>query len=325
MITGASVHERIVSTAAIDRTAIEILEGIAPVQIADSPEEQTMMGLLEGTIGLVCRGEGKITGRLIETCRTLRVVGRPGAGYDTVDIAAATARKIPVVYAPLSAFAVAEGALALLMTLVKRLPLCDQIVKTGQWQRRYELKTGDMAGHTIGIVGLGKIGAYLAKLVGPFEMTVLGYDPFVSRQRGHELGVEVVELHDLLQRSDYVSLHVPLTEQTRGLINRDRLAAMKKGAILINTSRGGIVESLDVLADALQSGQLGAVGLDVFPAEPPDASHQIFQDPRCVCAPHVVGVTAVSMDRIYRSMANDMVAVLSGQRPTYCVNPEVFD
>ena len=319
------VGQRIVSTAPIDRTAIEILERIAPVQIADSPDEQTLMSLLEGTIGLVCRGEGKVSNHIIAKCQTLRVIGRPGSGYDTVDIAAATARKIPVLYAPVSGFAVAEGAFALLMTLVKRIRLCDQIVRGDQWQRRYEMKTGDIFGHTLGIVGLGKIGSHLARLVRPFEMTVLAYDPFIDPERAQELGLEIVELHELLERSDFVSLHVPLSEQTRGLINRLTVAAMKKGAILINTARGAIVESLDVLADALESGQLAAVGLDVFPTEPPDVSHRIFQDLRCVLTPHVVGVTELSMERIYRSMANDMVAVLKGQPPMYCVNPEVFD
>lgn len=315
---------RIVSTAPIDTTAIEILEKIAPVQTASSPDEQTVMGLLEGTIGLVCRGEGKVTSRMIAACPTLRVIGRPGAGYDTVDIAAATTRRIPVVYAPVSGFAVAEGALALLLTLVKKIPLCDKIVKSGQWQKRYGFETGDLAEHTLGIVGLGRIGSRLAEMVQSFGMTVLGYDPFVDGGRARELNIEAVNLPDLLRRSDFVSLHLSLNDQTRGLFNRETIASMKKGAILINTARGGIIESLDVIADALESGQLAAVGLDVFPVEPPDISHRLFRDQRCVCAPHLMGVSELAMKRIYHSMATDMVAVLAGCRPNYCVNPEVL-
>jgi phosphoglycerate dehydrogenase-like enzyme len=148
---------------------------------------------------------------------------------------------------------------------------------------------------------------------------VLGYDPCMSDSE-----VEMVPLDELLARADFVSLHMPLNPQTRGLINRDRIARMKRGAILINTARGGVVESLDVLADALESGHLGAVGLDVFPAEPPDCSHRIFRHPDLVCAPHLLGVSKLAMDRIYRSMASDMVAVLEGRLPMFCVNSEVL-
>jgi phosphoglycerate dehydrogenase-like enzyme len=173
---------------------------------------------------------------------------------------------------------VAEGALALLLTLVKKIPFCDAVVKEGQWQKRYDFSTGDMAEHTLGIIGLGRIGAGLARLAQPFGMTILGYDPVVTREQAEGMGVTLVTFDELLQKSDYVSIHVPLDEQTTGLINRQRVAQMKQGAILINTARGGLVENLDVLSEALESGQLSAVGMDVFPTEPPDSSHRLFRD-----------------------------------------------
>ena len=318
--------ERIVSTAPIDQIAIDILEQVAPVEISASPDESTMLTLLEGTIGLVARGtEGSITRKIIENCPGLRVIARPGVGYDTVDVAFATQRRIPVVYAPIGGFAVAEAALALLMAIVKKIQLADTILKQGQWQRRYQLSTGDLTGHTLGIIGLGRIGGRLARLVQNFEMEVLGYDPFLTEKDARGLGVEMVPLDDLLRRSDFISVHVPLGEQTRGMINRERIARMKPGAIFINTARGGVVESLDVLADALESGHLGAVGLDVFPTEPPDTTHRLFKHPHFTGAPHLLGVSRLAMERIYRSMATDMVAVLEGRRPRYCVNPEVCD
>ena len=318
--------ERIVSTAPIDQIAIDILEQVAPVEISASPDESTMLTLLEGTIGLVARGtEGSITRKIIENCPGLRVIARPGVGYDTVDVAFATQRRIPVVYAPIGGFAVAEAALALLMAIVKKIQLADNILKQGQWQRRYQLSTGDLTGHTLGIIGLGRIGGRLARLVQNFEMEVLGYDPFLTEKDAKGLGVEMVPLDDLLRRSDFISVHVPLGEQTRGMINRERIARMKSGAIFINTARGGVVESLDVLADALESGHLGAVGLDVFPTEPPDTTHRLFKHPHFTGAPHLLGVSRLAMERIYRSMATDMVAVLQGRRPRYCVNPEVCE
>ena len=318
--------ERIVSTAPIDQIAIDILEQVAPVEISASPDESTMLTLLEGTIGLVARGtEGSITRKIIENCPGLRVIARPGVGYDTVDVAFATQRRIPVVYAPIGGFAVAEAALALLMAIVKKIQLADTILKQGQWQRRYQLSTGDLTGHTLGIIGLGRIGGRLARLVQNFEMEVLGYDPFLTEKDARGSGVEMVPLDDLLRRSDFISVHVPLGEQTRGMINRERIARMKPGAIFINTARGGVVESLDVLADALESGHLGAVGLDVFPTEPPDTTHRLFKHPHFTGAPHLLGVSRLAMERIYRSMATDMVAVLEGRRPRYCVNPEVCE
>ena len=318
--------ERIVSTAPIDQIAIDILEQVAPVEISASPDESTMLTLLEGTIGLVARGtEGSITRKIIENCPGLRVIARPGVGYDTVDVAFATQRRILVVYAPIGGFAVAEAALALLMAIVKKIQLADTILKQGQWQRRYQLSTGDLTGHTLGIIGLGRIGGRLARLVQNFEMEVLGYDPFLTEKDARGSGVEMVPLDDLLRRSDFISVHVPLGEQTRGMINRKRIARMKPGAIFINTARGGVVESLDVLADALESGHLGAVGLDVFPTEPPDTTHRLFKHPHFTGAPHLLGVSRLAMERIYRSMATDMVAVLEGRRPRYCVNPEVCE
>lgn len=282
------------------------------------------MGLLDHTIGVVVRTESKASQELIDACPTLRVIGRPGAGYDTVDIAAANHRKIPVVFAPVGGFAVAEGALALIMTLVKRIPLCDRAVKHDHWSYRYESYTGDMTESTLGIVGLGRIGAHLAKLVQPFEMTVLGCDPILDRAAAAKLGVELVDLDELLARSNYVSLHVPLDDTTRGLINRETIERMKNGAILVNTSRGGVVESLDAVAEGLESGKLAFVGLDVFPSEPPNTAHRIFEHPHCVCAPHMLGVSKLAMDRICRTMAQGVIDVLNDRRPQYCVNPEVF-
>jgi len=316
---------RIVTTAPIDAVAIDILETVAPLETSPGSDEESMMKLLDGTIGIVCRGEGKVTERMIEACPELRVIGRSGVGYDSVDVAAATARKIPLVYAPVGGFAVAEGALALLLTLVKMIPRCDDAVKSGQWNKRYQFKPGDMTDHTLGIVGLGRIGAQLARLVQNFSMTVLAYDPIATPEQAEELGIQLVEFDELIEKSDFISLHVPLTDDTRGMINRNSIAAMKKGAILVNLARGGVIESLDVLADALEAGQLAGVGLDVFDSEPPDVSHRLFRDPRCICAPHLLGTSQLAMDRIFRTMATGMVEVLRGNRPEYCVNPEVFE
>ncbi len=317
--------DRIVSTAPIDQVAIDILQEVAPVEISPDPGEDTMLERLEGTTGIVCRGEGVVTARMIDGASGLRVIGRPGVGYDSVDVAAATARKIPVVVAPGAEFSVAEGALALILALEKKIPAADEAVKSGNWNWRYENKSGDMLEKTLGIVGLGRIGGYLARLVQNFSMTVLAYDPVVPEARAAELGVTLVSLEELLGASDFVSLHLPMSEETRGLIDREAIAMMKKGAILVNLARGGVIDGLDVLAEGLESGRLAGVGLDVFPEEPPDVSHRLFRDSRCLCAPHFMGTSVLAMDRIFRVMATGMVAVFKGEQPEYCVNPEVFE
>ena len=178
---------------------------------------------------------------------------------------------------------------------------------------------------TLGVVGLGRIGSQVARLIKPFDMRVLGCDPFIDPGSIADLGVELVDFDTLLAESDYITLHVPLEDGTRGLIDRAATARMKEGAFLLNLARGGVVESLDVLSEALESGQLGGVALDVFPTEPPDFTHRIFQDERCIFTAHNVGTSKVALERILESMCNSMVNVLDGKPPEYCVNPEVFD
>lgn len=319
------VKKRIVATAPIGQTAISILEQVAPLVTAPASDEASLIALASNTIAIVSRGlEGRVSRRVIDAYREVRVIGRPGAGYETVDVGAATERGIPVVFAPVGGFAVAEGAMALLLALVKQIPQCDAIVRQGKWQRRYDLMTGDLTQHTLGVIGLGRIGMHFARLARAFDMTIIGYDPLLKTASEVPDFIELVGLPELLARSHYISLHVPLTAETKGLINRDRIAQMRPGAVLVNTARGGVIESLDVLAEGLESGQLGAVGLDVFPTEPPDTSHRIFRDPRLICAPHLLGVSELAMERIYQSMATDMVAVLEGRTPKFCVNEEVF-
>ncbi|MDP7398231.1 MAG: hydroxyacid dehydrogenase [Lentisphaeria bacterium] len=316
--------KRVVCTASIDDEAVEILSQQLTCELLPDTSVETLMNALDDTVAIVCRGEGKVPAEIIDAATDLRVIGRPGAGYDSVDVEAATRRAIPVVLAPVGGFAVAEGAVAMLLTLIKNLPQADEWVKTGQWSQRYCTPCGDLTGHTLGIVGFGRIGQHLARLVQPFDLRTVAYDTQVPADAMAELGVEKVDLETLLAQSDYVSLHVPLLAETKGLITAARLAQMKRGAILINTSRGGVVESLDVIAAALSSGQLGGVGFDVFPDEPPDHKHPLFRHERCLCAPHYIGLSTLAWSRICCTMAAGMNAVLRGEKPEFCINPQVL-
>ena len=316
----------IVGTAPIDEIAADILRPFGEIVIATDHAEESLLPLLKDAIGLVVRGEGVADARVIEAAKDLRVIGRSGAGYNNVDIASATSRKIPVVYTPgLNARALAEAAITLMLTLCKKVFYWDRQLKSGNWQSRFQSKPGDLDGATLGIIGFGSIGQKLAELIRPFNMRVLAYDPYVSPERVEQLDAKLAGLNELLGESDFICIHAALTDETRGLINRERLAMVKPRAYLINLARGGLVESLDALYEAMMDGTLGGVGLDVFEPEPPEVTHPIFRLGNCVTAPHALGMTVRAMSRIFQSMATDMAKVLKGERPQFVVNPEVFE
>ena len=286
-------------------------------------EEATFLRLAADAVAIVCRGEARITGPVIDAASELRVIGRTGVGVDSIDVAAASARGIPVINTPgANARSVAEGALTFTLVLLKEVFHWDRQVRAGNWGARYELITRDLEDTVLGIVGFGNIGRTLASLALPLGLKVVASDPFVSAEDARAAGVTLMPLQQLLVQADVVSLHATLTPETEGLIDATTLALMKPDAALINLSRGGLIDGLDILHRALESGRLRAVALDTFEPEPPDLAHPIFRHERCICSPHVLGLTPGAMQRIYVSMAQDMAAVLAGRRPRYCVNPE---
>lgn len=316
----------ILASGPIDDAAIEILKPYGDVVIAPSPNEDSMLPLVRNAVGLVIRGGGSASGNMIRAAPRLKVIGRSGVGYETVDIRTATQHRIPVVYTPgVGARAVAEASVAYMLALVKDLTSWDSRVKQGNWQSRFTARPGDLFGATLGIVGFGSIGQCLSRLVESFEMKVIAYDPYVTPDRVAVRGVTLVPLKELLSRSDFIAIHAPLTSETAGLINRETLLHVKRGAYLINLARGGLIESLDVLLEALTDGRLAGVGLDVFEPEPPDTGHPLFSMPNCLTSPHVLGTTQGAMREIFISMSQDMAAVFEGRRPRYMVNPEVLD
>jgi phosphoglycerate dehydrogenase-like enzyme len=317
---------KIVCTAPIDQIAVDILRPFGEIVVAPDGRQGSLVPLLADAIALVVRGDGVANTEVLNAGRSLKVIGRSGAGYESVDVEIATTRRIPVVYVPAAGSrAVAEAAVAFMTALCKGVGYWDQQLKRGNWKSRDQSKPGDLDGAILGIVGLGHCGQILAQLMRPFNMVVLAYDPYASRDRAKDLGVDLVSLEELLRRSNFVSLHAPLTGETRGLINRQTLKAVRRGTYLINLARGGLIENLDVLLEALETGALAGVGLDVFDPEPPDFTHPLFRHPNCLASPHALAMTEGAMAKIFKSMAEDMAAVLCGGRPRFVVNPEVFD
>jgi D-3-phosphoglycerate dehydrogenase len=316
----------IVATGPIHPEAAAILAPCGNLVVANNGCEATLLPLMTRAAGLVVRGGGVATRAMIAAAPNLRVIGRSGAGYDSVDVRAASERKIPLVYVPgAGTRAVAEAGVALILALAKNLFYWDAAMKAGNWKSRFESSPKDVAGSVVGLVGLGNIGSALAEMLRPFHCRMLAYDPVLTPQKSEQYEVEPSTLKALFTASDFISLHAPLTPETRGMINRETLMQMKPGAFLINLARGGLIESMDVLFEFLTGGRLAGAALDVFDPEPPDHNHPIFQLRNVITSPHALGMTESTMRDVFKSMAEDMVAVLNRRRPRFVVNPEVLE
>lgn len=318
-------NRRIVATGPVPNLARELLSPFAAIEVAGSTDEKSLISLSQDAIGLIVRGVVPISRRLIEAGKNLQVIGRTGVGYDNVDIHAATEQGIPVVFAPgAGTRAVAEGTLLMLLALAKRLRELDQKTRAGEWSSRDEVVIGDLCGATLGIIGLGRIGSQVARLAHAFGMNIIACDPAVGQDVAASLGIKLVSFETLLSSADFISLHAALNNQTRELVNADRLRSVKRGAVLVNLARGGLVAGLDVLYEALESGRLSGLGLDVYPTEPPDTSHPIFRRADVLCTPHCVGLSSQAAHAIFSMVGEGMAEVLRGRIPTNVVNPQVF-
>jgi D-3-phosphoglycerate dehydrogenase / 2-oxoglutarate reductase len=268
-------------------------------------------------------GGETISAEIIAACPKLRAIARTGVGYDAVDVEAASRRKIPVTITPgANQDAVAEHVFALLLALAKDVTMHDRALHSGRWSRTPLPRP--IRGKAIGIVGLGRIGRAVATRAVAFGMKVLAFEPVGDREAfTSKHGIERVEFDELLERSDVVSLHLPLVEATRGLFDRSVFARMKPGALLINTSRGGLIAEPDLI-EALRSGQLAGAGLDVFDREPPPSDHPLWALTNVVLTPHMAGLDEQSMADMAEMAARCVVDLHQGRWPAECVvNPEL--
>lgn len=262
---------------------------------------------------------------LIARMPNLRLIVKHGAGVDNIPIPACTSRGIWVANTPggTNSTAVAEGAVTLMLAVLRRVRDMDAVVREGRWDERWKTRLGDLTGAKVGLIGFGRIARACARICGAgFGANVVAFDPLVSTEAMAEAGVEKVDFAGLLQ-SDVISIHVPLTEQTRSLIGADAFRQMKPGAVIVNTSRGGIIDEA-ALFDALAAGRIAGAGIDVFEAEPPPADHPLFTLPNIVLAPHVAGVTEGSMTGMALAVADVIDTALSGAVPETLLNPEVL-
>src|SRR6266511_3667062 len=259
-------------------------EGLAVFKNADGFEVDVKLGLKPDELKKICgdydgwviRSATKITAELIEAATNLKVIGRAGVGYENIDADAATKRGIVVMNTPGgNNVTTGEHTIALMMALARHIPQSVASLKSGKWDRNKFIGV-ELCNKTIGVIGLGNVGRIVAERAAGLKMKVIGYDPFIAAENIARMGVEPVTLKDIFTKSDLITVHVPLTPETQGLINRAAFAKMKSGVRIINCARGGIVDEQD-LADAIKKGKVAGAALDVYVDEPPKPNHPLLQ------------------------------------------------
>lgn len=308
---------RILISDGLSQAGVDLLKTVGDVTVDAKIAPDGLLAALPAYDALIVRSRTKVTTQVIAAGRNLKVIGRAGVGVDNIDVASALAAGITVVNSPLAAtLAVAELTLGLMLDLARRTPAADAVLKRGKWEKS-AFMGDELAGKTLGLVGFGRIGAEVARRAAAFAMTVVAHDPYLNDDQIRERGAEPVLLAELLNRSDYVSMHLPLTEGTRGLFDGARLAQMKKGARLLCLARGGVIDEA-ALAAALDSGHLSGAALDVFAVEPPGPG-SIAEHPRVVATPHIGAQTREGQDRAGLDIAEEVSAVLLGREPRFRV------
>ncbi|WP_142848797.1 phosphoglycerate dehydrogenase [Telmatospirillum sp. J64-1] len=288
----------------------------ADVRTGLRPEE--LKAIIADYDGLAIRSATKVSADILAAATKLKVVGRAGIGVDNIDLAAATQRGVVVMNTPFgNSITTAEHAIALMFSLARQIPQANALTHAGQWEKNRFLGT-ELTGKTLGVVGCGNIGAIVCDRALGLKMRVVAYDPFLSFERAADLGVEKVDLDELFARADFITLHTPLTDATRDLINAKSIAKMKKGVRIINCARGGLVVEADLKA-AIESGHVAGVALDVFKNEPP-VGNPLFGMEQVVCTPHLGASTSEAQENVALQIAEQMVDYLLTGAVTNALN-----
>jgi len=309
----------------IHERGVQVFDNRFEVRVASDPSVATVIREIKGVEGVVVR-TAPFTREIIEAADALKVIGRHGVGVDNIDVKAATEKGIVVVNTPnANATSVAEHTLMVIGALAKRAVVYDRATRNGNWEIRNSYKAMDLDGKTLGLVGIGRIGSMVAKrAAAAYNMKVIAYDPYVRPEAAGKMGVSLVaQMDDVFKLADVVSLHTPLTPETRGFVNESKLRLMKPTAFLVNLSRGEVINEKDLCA-ALKSGVIAAAALDVYDPEPPLKDNPLFGLDKVILSPHSAALTEECVIRMATGAAEGIVEVLSGNRPQFVVNPDVF-
>lgn len=310
---------RVLVTEEIAESGLEALRRAGhevDVQLGLSPDD--LLTQIKGAAALIIRSATKVTPEVLAAADALQVVGRAGIGLDNVDVKASTARGVMVVNAPQSnIISAAEHAIALLLAQARNVAQASEALKAGRWERS-KWEGVELYGKTLGIVGLGRIGALVAQRMHGFGMRLVAYDPYISEERAKQMGCNLMSLDQLMAEADFVTIHLPKTNETAGLIGKEILANSKPGIRIVNAARGGIVDE-EALAEAIRNGQVQGAGLDVFSTEPATES-PLFELPSVVVTPHLGASTAEAQDKAGVTIAEQVELALAGDFVPFAVN-----
>jgi D-3-phosphoglycerate dehydrogenase len=300
------------------QSTVEALGDQVEVRWVDGPDREKLLAAVVDADALLVRSATTVDAEVLAAAPKLKIVARAGVGLDNVDVDAATARGVLVVNAPTSNIhSAAEHALALLLSTARQIPAADATLRERTWKRSAFSGT-EIFGKTVGVVGLGRIGQLVAQRLAAFGAHITAYDPYVSHARAAQLGIELLTLDELLARADFISVHLPKTKETAGLIGKEALAKIKPGAIIVNAARGGLIDEA-ALAEAITSGHVRGAGLDVFSTEPCTDS-PLFELPQVVVTPHLGASTAEAQDRAGTDVAASVKLALAGEFVPDAVN-----
>ncbi len=310
---------RVLVSDSVSEEGLAILRQAAEVDYLPNLPRETLLSVIGDYDALMVRSQTRVDAAVIEAGTRLKVIGRAGVGVDNIDVESATQRGIVVVNSPEgNTIAAAELAMAHLLALARRIPQADCSVRAGEWKRNQFVGV-ELWRKTLGVIGMGKIGREVARRARAFGMRIVAYDPFVPDAHLQQLGAEPAPLETLLRESDFITLHAPLTPETRHLLNRQTLAQTKRGVRIVNCARGELIDP-DALAEFVESGHVAGAALDVFPTEPPPPDLKLLHQPQNVLTPHLGASTQEAQVKVAVDVAEQIVTVLQGGAPRSPVN-----
>ena len=302
---------KILLTDGLEENGQAILRASADVVEKTGISADDLLQIVGEYDALIVRGRTKVTPAVFAAGKNLKVVGRAGVGVDNIDLNAAKEAKVTVVNSPLATtVSVAELTMGLMLSVVRDIPRADASMKAGKWLKK-EFEGGELYKKTLGVIGFGRIGVSVANRAKAFEMDVIGYDPLIPAEEIKKRGGVPVTLDELLAKADVITMHIPLTAESRGMLNADSFAKMKDGVRIVCAARGGVIDE-EALLQALESGKVAAAGLDVFTAEPPGLT-PLVSHPHVICTPHVGAQTVEAQGRAANDIATEVLAALKGE------------
>ena len=299
---------------------IEILQNAGfETVIKDKLPAEELLEIIPDFDAMIVRSASKVTKEVISRAKNLKIIGRAGVGTDNIDITAATASGIIVINSPGgNTIAATEHTMGMMLAMARNIAIANETIKKGEWNRKKY--TGvELRGKTLGVIGLGRIGSGVATRSLAFDMKVIGYDPYVNEERAASLGIKVVSLEEIIAQSDFITVHMPLTPKTRGMINKDNIYNTKKGVRFINCARGGIINEYD-LAQAIKDGHVAGAAVDVFENEPLDPNHPLIGLDGVTLTPHLGASTVEAQIGVSVDVAHGIVAALNGEPVATAVN-----